>query len=323
LDSTQLIGLVATAVLLIVLSLFLVPTSVGGLESRPNPLQHYDDAVKRFEAQAEIEQTKCFPLGRSLLLAHGQRTPLAFVLIHGLTNSPHQFEEFGQLLWSRGHNVLVPRMPFHGHNSARLREIWPLRAEDLRDYADETVDLAAGLGEEIIVVGVSGGGTVAAWIGQNRPEVSQVVSIAPFLGAPGKARPVGNLLMNACCRLPSIDLTNPKEPPRTWVYRGQSTRPLAQTVRLGKAMYEQAAAYPPAAGRIIVLTAAGDNQVDNVATQRLVKLWRQGGGNVIAYEFSREAALPHNPIDPTADPAKRQLAYQTILELLGLPIEMA
>jgi hypothetical protein len=148
LDNNDLIGLVVAAVLLMALMLFLIPVPVRGLESRPNPLQRYTEAVSRFEALAEIEQTQCFPLGRSLLMAHGHQTPLAFVLIHGMTNSPHQFAEFGQLLWSQGHNVLIPRLPYHGLRSARLREMWPLRAEDLCAYSDEAVDLAAGLGEK-------------------------------------------------------------------------------------------------------------------------------------------------------------------------------
>jgi esterase/lipase len=317
LDNNHLIGLVAAAVLLMALMLFLIPVPVRGLESRPNSLQRYTEAVTRFEALAEDEQTQCFPLGRSLLLAHGHQTPLAFVLIHGMTNSPHQFAEFGQLLWAQGHNVLIPRLPYHGLRSARLREMWSLRAEDLRAYSDEAVDLAAGLGEKVIVIGVSGGGTVAAWIAQNRAEVVQAVIIAPFMGAPGWARTVSSLLMNACCRLPSIDFSNPNEPPRNWVYKGQTTRPLAETLRLTKALLRQAAAQPPAAGRIIALTMAGDIQVDNTVTDRLIETWQKAGGDVLAYEFDRAADVPHNPIDPSAHPAKRQLAYQTMLELLS------
>jgi hypothetical protein len=158
---------------------------------------------------------------------------------------------------------------------------------------------------------------VAAWIAQNRPEVVQAVIIAPFLGAPGWARTVSSLLMNACCRLPSIDFSNPNEPPRDWVYRGQTTRPLAETLRLTKALLRQATAQPPAASRIIVLTMDGDIQVNNAITERLIKTWQKARGDVLAYEFDREADVPHNPIDPSADPAKRQLAYHTMLALLS------
>lgn len=308
---------VAAAVVLAVLALFLVPVSTGNLEARPDPCPDYETAVARYAALTAEEAAICFPKGRSLLLDHGRRTPCAYVLIHGMTNSPHQFEEFGRLLWERGHNVVIPRLPYHGLHSRRLRELWGLRAEDLRDYADTAVDLAAGLGEEVIVIGVSAGAAVAAWPAQNRPEVRQAVLIAPFLGVYKLPRVVTFLLANACTRLPSIDLRKRKEPERDWVYRGQTTRSLAETIRLGRAVFRQASAVPPAAGRILILTTPGDVQVDNTVTDRLAALWRRGGAEVTQHEFDPALAMPHNPIDLSAEPDKRAVAYGHMRRFLG------
>lgn len=312
------LGLAAAGVLA-VLALFLIPVSTGHLEPRRDPCPSYEAAADRFAAIAAEEVPVCFPAGRSLLFDHGRRTPRAFVLIHGMTNSPYQFEEFGRLLWSRGYNVLIPRLPYHGLHSRRLRELWRVRAEDLRAYADDAIDLAAGLGDEVIVIGVSAGAAVAAWPAQNRPEVSHAVLLAPFLGAHGVPRFVTTLLMNICSRIPSIDLENPTEPRREWVYRGQTTRPLAETVRLTRAVSRQAAKNPPAAGRLFVLTTAGDVQVDNAETERLAGLWRDKGAAVIFREFEPALAVPHNPIDPTAEAGKRALVYGELLALLDIP----
>lgn len=313
----------AAAVVVAVLALFLVPVSTDHLEAQPDPCPDYEAAADRFAAIAAAEAAACFPKGRSLLLDHGHRTPRAYVLIHGMTNSPHQFEAFGRLLHERGSNVLIPRLPYHGLPSRRLRELWLLRAEDLRDYADAAVDLAAGLGEEVIVVGVSAGAAVAAWPVQFRPEVRRAILIAPFLGAHGLPRFVTTLLMNACSRLPSIDLRNRKEPERDWVYPGQTTRPLAETVRLSRAVLRQAAKTPPAARTIHILTTAGDVQVDNAEAARLAAVWRRSGIEVSEREFERALAVPHNPIDPAADADKRDYAYGIMLALLGEAVPAA
>ena len=56
-----------------------------------------------------------------------------------------------------------------------------MRAEDLRDFADRMVDVAAGLGEQVIMVGLSAGGIVTAWAAQHRPEIDKAVTISPSL----------------------------------------------------------------------------------------------------------------------------------------------
>ena len=307
------VGLVFLAALLIVL----VPVPTAGLQSRPNAAYDYADAVARFEAQAAAEAPICNPAIRSLLLTHGRPTRRVYVFVHGTTNSPRQFEELGRLLHARGHNVTIPLMPRHGRRSMRLAELRGLRAEELRDYADAAVDLAAGLGDEIIVIGISGGAALVGWMGQNRAEVHTALLLAPFLGVRRVSAAVGTAMMNVYSRVPSFNLEDPLEPRRDWVYRGQTTRALAETLRVGRALFRQAKAAPPLAQRLILLTTARETQVANGATYRLAALWREHGANVIADEFAPELDIPHNAIDPAADPAKKAIVYARMLALLG------
>ena len=44
---------------------------------------------------------------------------------------------------------------------------------------------------------------------------------------------------------------------------------------------------------------------------------REHSANVIADEFAPELNIPHNAIDPAADPAKKAIVYARMLELLG------
>jgi carboxylesterase len=307
------LGLVVLVALLVVL----LPVSTHRLTARPNPARDYAAAIGRFEAIAAAEEPVCNPAIRSLLLTHDGPTRRVYVFVHGTTNSPRQFEELGRLLHARGHTVYVPLMPRHGRRSMRLAELRGLRAEELRDYADAAVDLAAGLGEEIMAVGISGGAAIVGWMGQNRAEMHTALLLAPFLGVRRVSPAVGTAMMNVYSRMPSVNLEDPLEPRRDWVYRGQTTRALAETLRLARALLRQAAAAAPAGRRLVLLTTARETQVANGATYRLAALWRARGANVIADEFAPELEIPHNAIDPAADPAKKAIVYARMLELLG------
>ncbi len=308
---------VLAALLLVALLIVLVPVPTAGLRPRPNPAAGYDEALRRFAAIEAAEAPVVNPAIRSLLLTHGGPTRRVYVFVHGITNSPRQFEELGRLLHARGHTVYIPLMPRHGRRSMRLAELRGLRAEELCDYADAAVDLAAGLGAEIVAVGISGGAAVVGWMGQNRAEMHTALLLAPFLGVRRVSPAVGTAMMNVYSRMPSVNLEDPLEPRRDWVYRGQTTRALAETLRLARALLRQATAAPPLASRLILLTTARETQVANGATYRLAVLWRAQGANVIADEFAPELEIPHNAIDPAADPAKKAIVYARMLELLG------
>jgi len=84
-----------------------------------------------------------------------------------------------------------------------------------------------------VVVGISGGGAVASWMAQNRPEVDRGLALAPFFGIHGVPDFADTLLMNAFARLPNIVLDDPLEPRRDWVYRGEATRGVAAFLALG------------------------------------------------------------------------------------------
>jgi len=311
------VGILFLVIVAVALLVLLLPVPTRGLGARPNPSADYADATARFDRLAAAEAPLANPAIRSLLLTHGGPTRRVYVFVHGITNSPRQFEELGHLLHARGHNVLIPMLPRHGRRSMRLRELRGLRAEEFRDYADATVDIAAGLGQEIIAIGISGGASVVGWMAQNRAEMDTGLLLAPFVGVPRVHPFVGTVMANAYSRVPSFNIEDPLEPRRDWVYRGQTTRALAETLRLGRAIFRQARHAAPLARRIIILTTARETQVSNAAAARLAALWRARGANVEEPQFAAELAIPHNAIDPAADPAKKAIVYARMLELLG------
>lgn len=313
----KIIGIGLAVLLGIFLVVGLIPVSVPELASSPNPAASYDEAIARFETAVAAEQGILMsPKSASVLMTHGQPTEKVYVLIHGWTNSPFQWVDFGQMLYDRGYNVLILRMPYHGLASGSVSELRYATPELMRDYADDTIDIAAGLGDEVHVIGLSVGGSVASWIAQNRPDVTQVMSISPMYGIGRLPKFVDYLLLNFASRAPNMSLTAPSEPQREHVYRGQSTRGVANAMLFGKSLFEQAAAGGTAVPHIIVITNDNDTTVNNRRTDELSDLWQAAGAAPVRFVFAKELGYPHNSIDRTSNP-QADAVYAAMLELLG------
>src|SRR3954447_14673841 len=108
------------------------------------------------------------PVCYTRLFDHGQRTRRVVVCYHGYTNCPFQFQALAEHFHAQGDNVFVPRLPYHGLRDRMSAEQARLTVTDLVDVTNETVDIACGLGEEIILTGLSAGAVMAAWAAQFR-----------------------------------------------------------------------------------------------------------------------------------------------------------
>ncbi len=311
------IGIILLALVAVILVLGLIPVSTDDLDSSPDPATSYDEALQRFEAIRREEAPIVNDASGSLLLTHDGPTEEVFVLIHGITNSPRQWQELGEMLFDKGHNVLILRMPHHGLKSHSVSELKALKAEALQEHADGAIDLASGLGDKITVVGISGGGTVATWIAQHREDVDRVLALSPFYGVPQIPASLNTFLMNLASRLPNVSLQNPAEPLREWVYRGEATRGVAAFMRLGRNVFASAENGAPAASTLYFVTTVVDDTADNDYTTDLVGIWTEAGAEVAAFEFAAAEDIPHNSVDPAADPARKALVYAKIMAMLG------
>ena len=157
----------------------------ANFQSHPAPISDYAAAVAKVQAMqaAESAAPGFNPALHSLLLTHGQKTRRAVLWFHGYTAATLQFGPLAELCNSQGCNALVPCMPHHGFQDRLSPEISRIKARELVRFADEMIDLMHGLGEEIIVGGLSMGGALAAWAAQQRSDVALALIIAPFLGA--------------------------------------------------------------------------------------------------------------------------------------------
>lgn len=312
---------VAGVVLVAVIVLAVVPSSSGGLVSRPDPAAGYAESMSRFAAVRARERRRVHEPCKSRLLQHGRRTAVAVVLVHGLTNCPRQFVELGRLIHSTGANVLILRVPHHGLADTTTRAIGGvgnvggLTAGQLRAYADEAVDTARGLGRDVRVLGLSMGGVVSAWIAQHRDDVARAVVVAPALTLPRMPDVVDYVFVNLFGRLPDVSL--PGSSALTHAYAGESTRALAEMYRLSRSVRASAAIDAPAVASIALVTNANDDQVDNGDVRALGEAWRRLGADVQEYEFPRRLGLRHDLIDVQQPDARPELVYPVLAGLLG------
>src|SRR5690348_2407872 len=85
----------------------LLPVSrVLTIQSRP--ARDYAEAKERVERYKALDgDPNIIPAAYTKLYDSGQRTPLAVVLLHGITNHPGQFVQLAPLVHGLGANVFV------------------------------------------------------------------------------------------------------------------------------------------------------------------------------------------------------------------------
>ena len=305
----------------LVAALVFLPVSTDGLGPNPDPTATYEAAMARFDADKASETTPLNPLCSPQLLGHGSRTDKVVVLIHGVSSCPQAFVDFAPLLFERGHNVLVMRLPQNGFADRATDALGDMTAEELAEFGDTSVDIATGLGEEVVVLGISAGGTVASWAAQNRADVDRAVLLAPFLGLSGFGTAFNKVLMRAMLLLPDFPIWKDPALREDFVgmphaYQLQSTRGTGEIMRLALAVFRQAMAGAPAAGSIAVVTNDADTAVSNEVTDDLVAIWRDAGADPTTYVFAADHGLGHeliDPLEPGADPA---LTYPVIIDII-------
>jgi pimeloyl-ACP methyl ester carboxylesterase len=274
-----------------------IPARAGDVRSHAHPAGTFGDAVARAERMVTQRDADAVISGETIFLSHGHRTARAVVLFHGLTDSPHQFAELADSLFADGDNVLVPRLPRHSMQNKDVRELKGLTPGELCRFADETIDVAAGLGDSVVVMGLSIGGTLAAWTAEHRPEVRRAIVIAPAFEVARVPSMLERPLVNLGAHLPNLsrrsapDSTHPDRDP------GFATHGLVAVLRLGMAVRGDAGRDVPR-GEILFVVNDHDRTVKEAPVIDLAREWRKRAVPVSVYAFPDSLGLPHNVIDP-------------------------
>ena len=314
---------VLTSVGIVAAALAIAWAMLGRFDPIPDPgpsrpAASYAEAIARIDSIRAREGTGVNPVCHTRVVTNGARAANVIVLLHGFTNCPKQFDSLAADFARRGYNVYQPLLPRHGAPDRMSRELARLTADELTRAGRDAIDIARGLGDHVTVMGLSSSAIVTAWLAQHRPDVDRAVLIAPSF-APRKMRPpVVRRMANVLLRSPNFfvwwdgkakaDVGGPRQ-----CYPRFASHALAQVYRLGFTVLDDAARSRPAAGRIVILTTALDEGVNNDPAKDLARRWRARGADVQTYEFPESLGVRHDMIDPE-QPYQRVSASYPVIE---------
>lgn len=112
------------------------------------------------------------------------------LFFHGFTATPEQFAIIGKAFYRAGYHVLIPLLPGHGIAGEWNEDNPPPLPKDPQVYQEfglYWLEIARSIGKEIIIGGLSGGSTLAAWLALERPEqIDKSLIFAPYLSGSNK-----------------------------------------------------------------------------------------------------------------------------------------
>lgn len=100
--------------------------------------------------------------------------PTGVLVLHGFTGNPSSMRGIAEACAAAGHTVELPRLSGHGTTVDDMLD---------RTWSDWTAEVAAAYDDlaartsHVVVVGLSMGGALTAWIGTQRPDVAGLVLI--------------------------------------------------------------------------------------------------------------------------------------------------
>ena len=175
----------------------------------------------------------------------------------------------------------------------------------------------------MVIVGLSGGGSIATWLSQERADIDLAVPISPFLGVKFIPRPLNRPVTNLFLLIPDIyqwwdpvhKLSNPYS--MSYSYRGYYTHSLFENLRLGFAAEQDAMRARPASSGILVITNANDLSVNNAVVAEFEQMWQEHGEEFLqTFQFPKDLKLPHDMITYTYIGGRPDIVYPKLLELI-------
>jgi carboxylesterase len=317
--STFLVGLLIFGLLL-----FLVPVNLQVSEYKPNPAENFEESLARFEDLASRDGEEINPVCRSRLHHQNQKTDKVIVLFHGMYNCPKQHDVFAQRFVDQGYNVLIPRIPYNGYQDAYTSALKYMTPKVLIELTREIVDMAAGLGDEVVFFGLSTSGNMLAWAVQETDLIDRAVILSPFMAIKNVPVWSNDFIGNFAYRLGNIPMQHfmpfggGRDGEMDYAYKGHSTKAIGYNLVLARAVLDQAEdGAVPKANKVVVITNAADEAVENEPAKRLVELWQTNGyENMELYEFPAELGLIHDTMDPRQPAQRVDIVYPLVEDYL-------
>ncbi len=129
--------------------------------------------------------------------------PHGALVVHGLTGNPSSMRPLAEALAAAGFAVEAPLLPGHGTS---VEEMLTTNFTDWSAAAEEAYLELAGRTASMVIVGLSMGGTLAAWVTARNPGVAGLVAINGMFEPPAPLflELLRTSLEQGCDRLPAI-----------------------------------------------------------------------------------------------------------------------
>ncbi|WP_117232774.1 alpha/beta hydrolase [Vibrio maerlii] len=112
-----------------------------------------------------------------------EKTPYSVVYLHGFSSSRQELAPVPEWVANRlGANLIETRLSGHGRDSDAMGEP---NVEDWLSDAAEACQLAKQLGEQVVLIGTSTGGTLAVWLGSQpwcSESLAAIILVSPNFG---------------------------------------------------------------------------------------------------------------------------------------------
>jgi carboxylesterase len=197
-----------------------------------------------------------------------QRTRAACLVIHGYTGSTRSVEGLGAALEAAGFAVEVPLLPGHSTSVADLlTRRWP----DWVATVDAAYRRLAEGHEQVVLVGLSMGATLAAWLAADagdHPQVAGLACVNPYIDPPAASfRDLMHGFLDAgfdCVPGPANDVAEPDADEG-----GYDQWPIEPLLSLFEALDDLLPRLPEIACPVLVVTSRQDHVVPPVSSDLL------------------------------------------------------
>ena len=211
------------------------------------------------------------------------------LFFHGFTALPEQFVPIGVAFFQAGYNVLIPLLPGHGVAGEWDGDNPPPLPENQKIYQDfglHWLEIAQSLGEKVIVGGLSGSGTLVAWLALERPkQIYRTLAFAPYFGS--------NTVVDLFVRIFNIYFKWITKPEVThFGYEGFVMPALRVFLDMGADVLEQA--QKTSAAPMLIFSSESDLSVDRKDHEALFEAVLQFQPRSWYIRFNQALDIPHN-----------------------------
>lgn len=227
---------------------------------------------------------------RSRFLLQPAPTAKVIVFFHGFTAAPAQFDAIGEAFFQAGYNVLIPLLPGHGQAGDWNEDNPPPLPENpqiYQEFGQNWLTNALSLGDCVLLGGLSGGSTLAAWLALEQPElIDRGLLFAPYLSGT-------NALVDWVVERMNVYFEWKTKPGTvSFGYGGFRMPALRVFLDLGQQILDRAQVQP--AAPLLIVSSADDQAVDSKEHQQLFESALKWQPNCWYHCFDRKLAIPHN-----------------------------